>query len=143
MYLKLSIFHSKNEYLNLTCQPHTAFLLRMPVFSGYFGISGTRQKWCKNLNLARLPIPPYPHIKFFYASVLTRDSCGARNFFAPWSGAKFRPRRLFDRRFFRHRRRLVKNCLFRHTRILNFDLKIFTRRGRPRRSVSLNPHIKI
>ena len=35
---------------NLTCQPHTAERLRVPVFSGYFGHLPTRRKWCKNLN---------------------------------------------------------------------------------------------
>ena len=82
MYLKPSIFHSKNEYLNLTCQPHTAKVLRMPVFSGYFGISGTRQKWCKNLNLTRLPVPPYPHIWLCCRAVHQ----SALSIIAKWSG---------------------------------------------------------
>ena len=52
----------------------------------------------QNLNLARLPIPPHPHILLCHSTVVLRkelfvkDSCGAQNFFC-----SLLTRRNFDR----------------------------------------------
>ena len=70
------------------------------------GIEPARSCPHQNLNLARLPVPPYPHvfIKFYFmrtfmvnirtSSRAPRDSCGARNLF--WLGAPIN----FDRSAF-------------------------------------------
>ena len=68
-----------------------------------------------------------------------RDSCGWRNFLRLGAPKKFRPIRLCLARCICHRQRSQANCLFRHTRILSFRPLNFTRRGHPRRSISLNP----
>ena len=52
---------------------------------------------------------------------------------------KFRPLRLCPARCICRRQRSRANCLFRHIRKLSFCPLNFTRRGHPRRSISLNP----
>ena len=52
---------------------------------------------------------------------------------------KFRPLRLCPARCICRRQRSRANCLFRHIRKLSFCPLNFTRRGLPRRSISLNP----
>ena len=68
-----------------------------------------------------------------------RNSCGWRNFLRLGAPKKFRPLRPCPARCICRRQRSRANCLFRHIRKLSFCPLNFTRRGLPRRSISLNP----
>ena len=93
----------------------------------------------QHLKLARLPIPPYPQILNLSGSRARVTLAVDVIFLRLGAPKKIRPMRLCPARCICRGQRSRANCLFRHIRKLSFCPLNFTRRGLPRRSISLNP----